>query len=111
MPLYSARPVEQFGVLLLDTRHQVLRSVVLSTGSLDGTPVQPREVFRQALLMSATAVVLFHNHPSGDPDPSKDDVALTHRMVAAGQLIGVSVIDHMVLGDGRYCSLQESGFL
>jgi DNA repair protein RadC len=111
MPEYSARPVEQFGVIMLDTRHRVLRTVVLTVGSLDGTAVQPREVFRQALMGSAAAVVMFHNHPSGDPQPSGEDVELTRRMVAAGQLMGIAVIDHVVLGDGRYCSLKESGYL
>jgi DNA repair protein RadC len=111
MPEFSARPVEQFGLLLLDTKHRILRTALLTVGSLDATAVQPREVFRQALLASAAAVVLFHNHPSGDPEPSREDVALTRRMVAAGQLMGIDVIDHVVLGDGRYCSLQESRYL
>jgi DNA repair protein RadC len=84
---------------------------VLSIGSLDGASAQPREVFRQALMASAAAVVLFHNHPSGDPQPSGEDVGLTRRMVAAGVLLGIGVIDHVVLGDGRYCSLKESGYL
>jgi len=111
MPEFSARPVEQFGLLMLDTRHRVIRSTVLTVGSLDGTAVQPREVFRQALMASAAAVVLFHNHPSGDPQPSGEDVELSRRMVAAGRLMGIEVIDHVVLGDGRYCSLKESGYL
>jgi DNA repair protein RadC len=111
MPEFSARPVEHFGVLLLDTRHRVIRTTVLSIGSLDGASAQPREVFRQALMASAAAVVLFHNHPSGDPQPSGEDVGLTRRMVAAGVLLGIGVIDHVVLGDGRYCSLKESGYL
>jgi DNA repair protein RadC len=111
MPEFSARPVEQFGLLMLDTRHRVIRTAVLTVGSLDGTAVQPREVFRQALIASAAAVVMFHNHPTGDPQPSAEDVELTRRMVAAGQLMGIQVIDHAVLGDGRYCSLKESGYL
>ncbi len=111
MPEFSARPVEQFGLLMLDTRHRVIRSTVLTVGSLDGTAVQPREVFRQALMASAAAVVMFHNHPSGDPQPSGEDVELSRRMVAAGRLMGIEVIDHVVLGDGRYCSLKESGYL
>jgi DNA repair protein RadC len=111
MPEFSARPVEQFGLLMLDTRHRVIRTAVLTVGSLDGTAVQPREVFRQALIATAAAVVMFHNHPSGDPQPSGEDVELTRRMVAAGRLMGIEVIDHVVLGDGRYCSLKESGYL
>jgi DNA repair protein RadC len=111
MPEFSARPVEQFGLLMLDTRHRVIRTAVLTVGSLDGTGVQPREVFRQALMASASAVVMFHNHPSGDPQPSGEDVEVTRRMVAAGQLMGIQVIDHVILGDGRYCSLRESGYL
>jgi DNA repair protein RadC len=111
MPEFSARPVEQFGLLMLDTRHRVIRTAVLTIGSLDATAVHPREVFRQALLASASAVVMFHNHPSGDPQPSGEDVDLTRRMIAAGQLMGIQVIDHVVLGDGRYCSLKECGYL
>jgi DNA repair protein RadC len=111
MPEYSARPVEQFGLLMLDTRHRVLRTSVLTVGTLDCASVQPREVFRQALLASAAAVVMFHNHPSGDPQPSAEDVDLTRRIVAAGELMGIRVIDHVVLGEGRYCSLKESGYL
>ena len=109
LPAHGSRPVEQFGIVLLDTRHRVIRSMVLSVGSLDGTSVQPRDVFRQAMLASAPAVILFHNHPSGDPEPSADDIALTMRLAAAGELMGVAVIDHLVLGDGRYCSLKEMG--
>jgi DNA repair protein RadC len=111
MPEYSARPVEQFGLLMLDTRHRVLRTSVLTVGTLDCASVQPREVFRHALLASAAAVVMFHNHPSGDPQPSGEDVELTRRIAAAGELMGIRVVDHVVLGDGRYCSLKESGYL
>jgi DNA repair protein RadC len=109
LPVYGSRPVEQFGVVLLDTRHRVIRTMVLSVGSVDSTSVHPRDVFRQAVLASAPAVVLFHNHPSGDPEPSRDDVALTLRVAAAGELMGVAVVDHLILGDGRYCSLKELG--
>ena len=111
MPEYSARAVEQFGLLMLDTRHRVLRTSVLTVGTLDCAAVQPRDVFRQALLASAASVVMFHNHPSGDPQPSAEDIELTRRTVAAGELMGIRVVDHVVLGDGRYCSLKESGYL
>ena len=109
LPAFGSRPVEQFGVVLLDTKHRVLRTTVVAVGTLNATVVQPRDVFREAMLGSAAAVVVFHNHPSGDPAPSPDDVALTRRLAAAGTLIGVEVIDHLILGDARYYSLKERG--
>jgi DNA repair protein RadC len=111
MPMFGARPVEQFGVVLLDTRHRVLRTAVLAVGGLNATMVEPREVFREAAIGNAAAVLIFHNHPSGDPSPSPDDVELTRRLTAAGALMGIDVVDHLVLGDVRYCSLKELGFL
>ena len=111
LPLYGAQPVEQFGVLLLDTKRRVIRTRVLSVGTLDASIVGPREVFREAAAANAAAIVLFHNHPSGDPEPSRDDVVLTRGMVAAGLLMGIAVIDHVILGDVRYCSLREKGDL
>jgi len=111
LPEFGARPVEQFGVVLLDTKHRVLRTVVLSVGGLDSTPVQVRDVFRHAAAGSAAALVVFHNHPSGDPRPSEEDLRLTDRLVAAGELMGIPVLDHVVLGDGRYWSCKEMGSL
>jgi DNA repair protein RadC len=111
LPEFGARPVEQFGVVLLDTKHRVLRTVIVSSGGLDSTPVQVRDVFRHAAVGAAAAVVVFHNHPSGDPRPSEDDLRLTARLVAAGELMGVPVLDHVVLGDGRYWSCKEMGGL
>jgi DNA repair protein RadC len=109
LPLYGAQPVEQFGVILLDTKHQVLRTRILSVGTLDASVVGPRELFREAVAVNAAAVIAFHNHPSGDPTPSPDDVELTARLVAAGCVMGINVIDHIILGDVRYCSLREKG--
>jgi DNA repair protein RadC len=109
LPQYGNRPVEQFGVLLLDTKRRVLRTVVLSVGTLDASIVHPRDVFGAAASAGAAAVVLFHNHPSGDPKPSKDDVALTRRLAAAGVLMGIDVIDHLILADVRYYSFIEEG--
>ncbi len=111
MPSYGARPTELFGVVLLDSQHRVLRTTVLTMGTLNATIVEPRDVFREALLGSAAALVLFHNHPSGDPTPSADDEALTRRLAAAGVLMGVQVVDHIVIGDVRYCSFKEMGRL
>ncbi len=109
LPQYGNRAVEQFGVVLLDTRHRVLRTLVLSIGTLDASIVHPREVFGAAAAAGAAALVLFHNHPSGDPKPSPDDVALTRRLAAAGTLMGIEVIDHVILADVRYFSFKEEG--
>src|SRR3954468_8244039 len=109
LPLYGAHAVEQFGIVMLDTKHRVIRTKIVSVGSLDTTVVHPREVFREAASASAAAIVLFHNHPSGDPAPSQDDVALTTRMVGAGDIMGIDVVDHLILSDQRYYSMLESG--
>jgi len=111
LPVYGARPVEHFGVVLLDTKYRVLRALVLSVGGMDSTPAQARDVFRHAAAGAAAAIVVFHNHPSGDPTPSDDDRALTRRLAAAGQLMGIPLLDHIVLGDSRYWSFKESGAL
>src|SRR4051812_46004189 len=108
---YGTRPVEQFGVLLLDTRHRVLRTTLLSVGTLDASIVHPREVFRAAASAGAAALILFHNHPSGDPAPSEDDVTLTKRLVRAGELMGITVIDHIIVAENRFHSLRERGNL
>ena len=111
LPQYGAATVEQFGIVMLDTRHRVIRIRIVSVGSLDSTVVHPREVFREAASASAAAIVLFHNHPSGDPTPSPDDLTLTTRMVSAGAIMGIDVIDHLILADQRYFSLVEAGRL
>jgi DNA repair protein RadC len=111
LPQYGAHPVERFGVMLLDTRHRLLSTRVLSVGSLDASVAHPREIFREALLAGAAAVVAFHNHPSGDATPSKDDIALTERLRDAGEVVGVELIDHLILADVEYCSMRESRVL
>lgn len=111
VPTFGARGVEHFGVLLLDSRHRILRTTVLAIGGLNSAVVQPREVFREAALGGAAAIIVFHNHPSGDPSPSPDDVELTRRLTAAGVLMGIDVVDHVIVGDGRYCSFKETGRL
>jgi DNA repair protein RadC len=108
MPRYGARGVEQLGILLLDGKHRVMRAAVLAVGTLNSSVVEPRDVFREAAIGGATAIVIFHNHPSGDPTPSPDDLAVTRRLVAAGSLIGIDVVDHLILGDARYCSIKET---
>jgi DNA repair protein RadC len=111
LPAFGSRPVEQFGVVLLDAKHRVIRTTVVTIGTLNTTIVQPRDVFREAMLGAATALVAFHNHPSGDPTPSPEDQDLTRRLVAAGVVMGIDLVDHIVLGDSRYCSFKEMGKL
>jgi DNA repair protein RadC len=109
MPRFGGRGVEQFGIVLLDTKFRVIRAAVLASGTLNSTIVQPREVYRAATIGGAAAIVVFHNHPSGDPTPSPEDVDLTRRLAAAGVLIGIDLVDHLILGDGKYWSFKERG--
>ncbi len=102
---------EEFRALLLDTRHTVLREVVVTRGILDASLIHPREVFRPAIVESAAAVILAHNHPSGDPTPSPEDRAVTRQLAEAGRAVGIAVLDHVILGDGRFVSLAEEGLL
>jgi DNA repair protein RadC len=111
LPRYGARPVETFGILALDVRQRLKREAVISVGCLTSSLVHPREVFQEAVVARAAALVLFHNHPSGDPEPSGEDVALTRRLCSAGTLMGIEVLDHLVLGAGRFVSLKERGLL
>jgi DNA repair protein RadC len=109
LPQFGAASVEQFGVLMLDTKQRVIRIKIIAVGSIDQTVVHPREVFREAAAASAATIVLFHNHPSGDPTPSTDDLLLTTRMIHAGEIMGIDVVDHIILADQRYFSLVEAG--
>lgn len=111
LPRYGAHPVERFGAVLLDTKHRLLRAHVISEGSLDSSIAHPREVFRAAVAGGAAGVIVFHNHPSGDPTPSPDDHSLTQRLARAGSIIGVPLVDHIVLADGRYWSFKEHGMI
>jgi DNA repair protein RadC len=111
MPRYSGHREERFGIVLLDAKSRLLRTELVSVGSLESSIAHPREIFRTAILASAAALALFHNHPSGDPLPSGDDVKLTRRLVAAGHVMGVEVVDHVILGDGRWFSFRDAGIL
>jgi len=108
LPRFGARPTEQFGLVLLDSKHRVTRTTILVSGTLNTSIVEPRDVFRQAVLGSAAAIIVFHNHPSGDPTPSPEDVDLTRRLAAAGVLLGIDLVDHLILGDVRYYSFMEA---
>ena len=102
---------EIFKVVLLDAKHAILRDATVSTGSLTLSIVHPREVFTLAVKESAAAVIFLHNHPSGDPTPSQEDRVLTARLVSAGDVLGIRVLDHLDVGDGRYVSFADQGWL
>ncbi len=102
---------EHFKVVLLSTRHDVLAVEGIAVGGLNSAVIHPREVFKAAIRHSAAAVILVHNHPSGDPEPSADDIRITAQLAEAGRILGIEVLDHVVVGDGRYVSLRERGHL
>jgi len=104
-------PVEEFHVAVLDSQHRLERDVLVTRGILNSSLVHPREVFREAIAERAAAIILVHNHPSGDPTPSADDRAVTEQMVAAGRLLDIPVHDHVIIGRGRYTSFAEAGLL
>jgi DNA repair protein RadC len=110
-PLLRDLRHEVFKVVLLDAKHAIIREETVSEGSLTISIVHPREVFNLAVRESAAAVIFVHNHPSGDPGPSEEDRALTARLVAAGELLGIHVLDHVIVGDGRYTSFADRGWL
>ena len=100
---------EHFCLLMLDVRHRLIRDCVISIGSLTASIVHPREVFRPAVIGAAAAVILAHNHPSGDPQPSDEDLRVTQRLFRCGQWLGIPVLDHVICGRGDWCSLRETG--
>ena len=110
-PRLEDLPVEEFHVAVLDTQHRIERDVTVTRGLLNSSLVHPREVFREAIAERAAAIILVHNHPSGDPTPSPDDRAVTEQLVAAGRLLDIPVHDHVIIGRGRYASFAESGLL
>ena len=101
---------EQFYAVLLDNKHRKIRDVRVSQGSLTSSIVHPREVFLPVIRESAAAVIFVHNHPSGDPTPSREDLEITKRLREVGDLIGVRVLDHLVIGRGRYVSFVDDGY-
>jgi len=96
--------------MLLDNKHRKLRDVMVSKGSLTASIVHPRDVFAQVVRHSAAAIIFVHNHPSGDPTPSKEDIEITRRLREAGEMMGVRVLDHVVVGKGRYVSFVDDGY-
>jgi DNA repair protein RadC len=104
-------PKERFLTVLVDGKNRVVGEVQVSEGILTASLVHPREVFSPAIRAGAAGMVLIHNHPSGDPEPSPEDHEVTRRLVAVGDLVGIRVLDHVVIGDGRYVSFLERGWL
>jgi len=103
--------VEQFRLLILDGKHRLIEDVLVSQGTLTSSPVHPREVFHAAIRAKAAAVVLLHNHPSGDPSPSADDLEITRRLVQVGDMVGIRIVDHVIVGQGTFTSLSDRGLL
>jgi DNA repair protein RadC len=110
-PRFKNLKKEVFLSLLLDTKNRLIREVTVSEGTLTNSLIHPREAFREAIRESAASVLFVHNHPSGDPEPSRDDVAVTERLKATGDVVGIRVLDHVIIGDGKYVSMREKGIL
>jgi len=104
-------PKEHFLIVLLSTKNHVLATPTISIGSLNASIVHPRELFREAIHYSAAAIILVHNHPSGDPTPSQEDIMLTRKIVEAGKILEIHVLDHVIIGDNKYVSLKEKGII
>jgi DNA repair protein RadC len=96
---------------LLDVKNRVYKEMIISEGTLTSSLVHPREVFRDAIKEAAASVLFIHNHPSGDPDPSKDDIRITKRLVETGKVVGINVLDHIIISDGNFLSMMEKGYL
>jgi DNA repair protein RadC len=102
---------EMFIELCLDTKNQIIKEEVVSMGSLNANVVHPREVFKLALTESAAHIIVAHNHPSGDPVPSREDIEITKKLVETGNIMGITVLDHVIIGDGRHFSMKEAGHI
>lgn len=102
---------EHFVCLFLNTKNHVIGKQTIFVGSLDSSIVHPREVFKEAIRRSSASVICLHNHPSGDPTPSREDIAITRTLSEAGELVGISLLDHVIIGDGKYISLKEQGYM
>lgn len=110
-PVFYGLKKERFLCALLDAKNRVFRESIVSEGTLTSSPVHPREVFRDAIKEAAASVLFVHNHPSGDPSPSSDDISITKRLVETGNVIGIKVLDHLIISDGEYLSLMERGYM
>lgn len=111
MPRLRYETKEHFLAMLLNTKNCVLATPVISIGSLNASIVHPREVFAEAIKYSAAAMVLVHNHPSGDPTPSREDILVTQKLMQAGEIMDIAVLDHIIIGDSKYISVKEKGLV
>lgn len=102
---------EHFVVLFLNTKNQIIHRQTVFIGSLNASIVHPREVFREAVKRSAASIICAHNHPSGDPTPSQEDIHVTRRLVESGKMIGIELLDHLIIGDRKFVSLKEKGYI
>ncbi|WDV44692.1 DNA repair protein RadC [Clostridiaceae bacterium M8S5] len=102
---------EHFKVVLLDTKNQIISMEKISIGDLSSSIVHPREVFKMAIKKSSASIILVHNHPSGDPRPSKEDISITERLIECGKILGINVLDHVIIGNKKYISFKEKGLL
>lgn len=110
-PMMREQKKEMFIELCLDTKNQVIKEGTISIGSLNANIVHPREVFKMALAESAAHIIVAHNHPSGDPTPSREDIEITKKLVETGSIMGITVLDHVIIGDGRHFSMKEAGHI
>ncbi|MCK4967172.1 DNA repair protein RadC [bacterium] len=111
IPLMKHLKKEVFKIVLLDSSNQIIKDVEISKGSLNANVVHPREVFKEAVSESAASIILIHNHPSGNAQPSEDDIAVTKKLVEAGKIMGILVCDHIIIGDGEYKSFANMGLI
>ncbi|WP_036688118.1 RadC family protein [Paucisalibacillus globulus] len=102
---------EHFVVLFLNTKNQIIHRQTIFIGSLNASIVHPREVYREAVKRSAASIIVAHNHPSGDPTPSQEDIHVTKRLAESGKMIGIELLDHLIIGDRKFVSLKEKGYL
>ena len=108
---FQGKKKEHFCIISLDNRNRAIRTSPVSIGSLNASIAHPREIFREAISSLAAGIILVHNHPSGDPEPSREDVELTRQLVRAGELVGIGVLDHLIIGDNNWVSLKQKGMM
>lgn len=102
---------EHFVAIFLNTKNKIISKEIVSIGSLNANIVHPREVFKPAIRVTASHIIIAHNHPSGDPTPSNEDIEITKKLIEAGKIIGIDILDHVIIGDSRHYSMKESGVI